>query len=575
MKTISGLTLALVSGFMLNGCAKAKAADAPVIDGAFEYREVYLPETMEENARKFGLNNVEEDWGIWGHNLGQVLPEKPSLSVYAKKDGNSVKEQYCFMSDHLFDYICEYIDRKYDEDETVRFAILPNDNGIVCLCSKCVEEGNTKNNASPAVFNMIARLAERYPNHIFFTSHYYTTKGLPKDTMPSNTGVLISAMDYPFSGGPTSQEQAFLQTLAEWKGKNDRVYIWDYVNNFDDYFTPYPVFSIMQSRLKQYEEYGVKGVFLNGSGADYSTFSDLKSQVLATMTANPDMDWKNYLRELAQSRYPVTGKLIADFMIAQEDFVTSKAQPLPLYDGVAKARQTYLPEKEFKEFHDSLRELRAQTKGDERKDIDKLLGALAMTRLELNRIDGNLVGNRNYIDDLKSASKDIKYYNESSWSIENFLSDYMFMLNHAQEVQGKNKLKGATLQALTGLDPDYRDLSILTDGMLALPSNYHDGNLLNTPAEALQIGVPRVPGMKKLRVWLTYNPPYKYNLPRLVRLLAGGVTVGNKVPDYPADNSGHTYVDFDIPSNRTGSLVVCIFKEPGSHSISVEEIEGF
>ena len=55
----------------------------------FEYREIHLPAlTEEEEAPKY-LNSIDRDWGIWGHNLSTVLPDKPSPSVYAK-DGISV-----------------------------------------------------------------------------------------------------------------------------------------------------------------------------------------------------------------------------------------------------------------------------------------------------------------------------------------------------------------------------------------------------------------------------------------------------------------------------------------------------
>ena len=63
------------------GCTPARKVES---ETAFEYKEVYLPQSLGKKAAELGLNSIDIDWGIWGHNLGVVLPEKHSESVYAK-----------------------------------------------------------------------------------------------------------------------------------------------------------------------------------------------------------------------------------------------------------------------------------------------------------------------------------------------------------------------------------------------------------------------------------------------------------------------------------------------------------
>ena len=326
----------------LIACVRARAFQQDA-NSAFKYREVYLPEGIGKNANQLGLNSLEEDWGIWGHNIRKILPAEHSESVYAKVNGTTHKNQFCFSSPRLFDYVSEFIDTRFDDSETIRFAILPNDNDIVCLCAKCVAAGNTKKNASPAVFNFINKLSERFPNHIFYTSDYRTTTGLPSDSLPGNTGVIISAISYPLNPNQTPQEQKFINRINDWSENTHRILVWDYINNFDDYFTPYPVFGAMQRRLQDYRDNHVSAIFLNGSGTDYSAMSDIKSEVLALLTADPDINWRDSLVNKARKQYPVAGQLIADFMLAQEDFVAERNANLPFYEGVEVALNTYLP----------------------------------------------------------------------------------------------------------------------------------------------------------------------------------------------------------------------------------------
>ena len=555
-------------------CSHARPIDQDSTKSVFKYREIYLPEAIGSNADTLGLNTLDSDWAIWGHNLGRVLPEKPSESIYAKVNGVVNKSQFCFSSNRLFEYICDFIDNEYGPNDHSRFAIIPNDNDIVCLCVRCVEAGNTKDDVSPAVFNMVKRLAERYPNHIFYTSDYRTTKNLPKEQMPPNTGVMVSAMDYPLSYAATPEEESFLNVLSQWGEKTHRILIWDYINNFDDYFTPYPIFGVMQNRLKNYRDNNVTAVFLNGSGTDASSFSHIKSLVLAEITANPDQDWKEILKQKATELYPVSGETVSDFIIAQENFIQENGKSLPLYEGVKVALDTYLPESQFVEFYKKLSELKDKAKGKEREELETLLAELSLTRLELNRIHGNVKDSKMYLDQLESlGKKNISIYSESGWPVERYIRDYRNILSHHHASRGKNKLAGVSLEALTPLDEEYRDLSLLTDGLLGMPSNYHNGNLITSPEKETKIAIPKKGIGKKIVAWFSVNPSFRIALPEEVTLTGEGIDPISLTPELIPEMPGHARVEFDIPSGLTGSYVLTVKKEPDTKSMAIEEIE--
>ena len=558
---------------LLYGCHHLRA-DNHVDGAAFEYRDIYLPVTDKSEFTDFELNNLDDDWGIWGHNLSNVLPEDPSYTIFATVNGNTEEEQFCFSSNHLYEYICNYIDDNYRRNDSIRFAIIPNDNTIACLCEECVALGNTRGNATPAVYDMVTRLAKKYPNHTFFTSHYLTTSELPKKPLPPNSGVLISAMEYPLAAGPTGKEDSFVKVLNSWKGKADKVYIWDYVNNFDDYFTPFPIFNVMQRRLKNYRDAGVDGVFLNGSGTDYSTFSRLKKAVLSQLLINPDLDWKELLKKYSRQFYPMAGDDIANFIIAQEEMVAAHGKPLPMYEGMYVARKTYLPEKEFVDFYNQLQIHKKQASGWEKEDLETMAEALSLSLLELKRVNGKLDEDGHLVRRLQRLpDKGIKTYNEGAWTIESYLENYAFLEENAMATEGKNLLKGTKLTPRTPLDEDYTDITIITDGLLGIPSNYHSGNLISSANPSLDIAIPRVEGLKRLKIWLPYHPAFKIGLPDEVWLNVGGVKVASKVPARPTGNSGHSFVEFDVPPS--GEIVVSLRKNPDVKTMAIDEIEGF
>lgn len=545
-------------------------------DTVFEYREIYLPCRNDPEMKQLRLDNLDTDWGLWGHNLARVLPKNPSRTVFATIDGRSNDEQFCFSSDVLFKYVVDYISDNYDEHDPQRFAILPNDNSLVCQCEQCRAKGCTASNATPAVQDMLERLAKRFPKHIFFTSSYLTTRSIPSKPMPENTGVLISAMDYDLCAKATPQEEAFRRLLAKWSSITKHVYVWDYINNFDDYITPFPIFNVMQRRFKFYKEAGVCGIFLNGSGDDNCSFSRLKLHVLAALLDAPDCtDWQALLKQKCEKMYPVTGECVAEFIIKQEEKVEENGKVLPLYQGVATARDIYLDEETFTSFHNKLQELLPKAQGEEYQEMILLYRSLMLTRLEIKRLHADTTGCSRMLDELEEAKESgLRIYSESFWTLDDYIRDFRAMLAKAKEMRPKNQLQGIRLTALTPLDEEYSDISILTDGLTGLPSNYHCGHLISSADPALKIALPTDKSLKRLHIELIYNTQFHMALPLSVKLSAGDKEIAAIEPS-PSDIVGRYVAEFDVPSSASGTLVLTFVRTPEERTMAIDEIMGW
>lgn len=555
---------------LLSGCAQVQPYTG---SSPFEYREIHLPALPEEEAPKY-MNSIDLDWGIWGHNLSVVLPDKPSPSVFAK-DGITVnKEQFCFSSDALYKYIREYIRDNYGSEPTMRFAILPNDNSIVCTCESCLECGNTEHDCSGAVHHLLERLCAEFPHHIFFTSHYRTTSKVPAKPLPENAGVLVSAIDFPLSSVHKEEEDEFTALLDKWSGLTRHLYVWDYINNFDDYFTPYPIFDVTRHRLQLYVKHGVNGVFLNGSGYEYSTLYKLKTHVLAALLEDPDTRWRPLLKSLCREKYPVTGDVICNFVTLQEDLATERGLSLPLYEGVPVAMKTYLPAKDFVQFHEDLLRLLPSAKGQEFEDVQKMSRAMMLTRLELKRISGDTFDCDDMLKGLEESKRQgVIAYSESGGSTASYLSEYRFMLEHFEEMFGRDVLKGVRLTPLTALDEDYSDITLLTDGLLGLPSNYHCGQLISSAKPALRISIPYRDGMRRLRVYMTRNVIYHIAFPESLTLTAGDRKLGTVVPTPIPGNLQRAVAEFDVSTVSKGTLVLTVTRDLEERTMAVDEIE--
>lgn len=402
-------------------------AVATVVSAAspFEFRALCTPSN---NNPKFwsieGTHNVDNDWGLWGHNLWRVIDKSVSKEVYAIVDGARDTTQFCFSSPILQKKIEEWIIDQWGP-KGQRFTIMPADNKKVCQCFRCKKMGNTRTNATPAVADMLRKLALRFPAHQFFMTAYHSTKTPPEKALPANAGVILSTMAIPFRVNPFENKgfRAFDEMLKAWKAVTPLLYVWEYNRNFDDYLSPYPCLNVMQERLRYFRKAGITGIFVNGSGYDYSSFDDVQSYVLAKLMMNTEQDVEALTRTFYNKYYPKTGAFIADYYLKLERRVRETNHILPYYGTIEEEIESYLDPEEFVAFWKELDKRSKALSGEERKRVGQMLTAFAYTRLMLHPTPDDRADLLIILADYKSVPG-LLNYKEAYSPIDEFLKEY-------------------------------------------------------------------------------------------------------------------------------------------------------
>ncbi len=555
----------------------------------FRYRDMHSPTNHQEDIRGIlGLNCIDRDWGIWGHNIAVTLPDEPDRSVYAYYDGKRAGSQFCFTSDKLFGYICDYIMDNCGDGNRIPyyFAILPNDNKIACMCSHCQAAGNSEGNATPAVTRMIRKLAMRFPNHIFFTSAYHTTVKPSKDRLPENAGVIVSTIDWqPGKELKEKNVSAFEQIIKEWSTKTDNIYVWDYVNNYDDYFSPYPILKSMQRRFRIYKENGIKGIFLNGSGYDYSTFEDMHTNLLAALMMNPDIEIEPLVKDYFHRVYPVAGSVISDFYcrLLQNEESTDKV--IPIYGGIDEKIDVFLDPKELVEFYDTITLLKNRADEEEAYSLRKLITALSFTRLEIARNagygdygfatlgeDNRLIVN-GYIHELLEIFNDgykafnlteINEVGDKSADYVNSWKEYILQAKYSP-----NAIYGKELAVTSGNGTQvYKGL---TDGAPGIPNSYYYGwNII--PEEEISITLPAV-NAAKLKMNFLSLPRHRIEIPSKIEIYSGDKLVSRHKPK-TAHKDGPQLITWEEKLGNAANRKELILKiySSGRYHIAIDEI---
>lgn len=428
LKVVYNLCLCVIG---LTSCNAQNKETAPV--SPFEFRGIYSPTNALDSIRdQLGTHHVDYDWGLWGHNLHKVVGENPDESILATIDGKKDKEQYCFSSEKMYDQLVEYIIDNFGDGEapgsSTRISIMPRDNKKSCTCKKCVASGNTATNATPAVTNMMRKLAERFPKHQFFTSAYHSTRMAPKEKLPSNVGVIISAIDLPTRVTFTENKgyRTFVGMVREWKEKTSLIYVWDYSRNYSDYLSPFPCLKVMQRRFQLYDRLGVKGIFLNGSGDDYASFDDMQTCILGKMMYDLALDIDAEVQKYYKNNYPKTGKLISDYYLKLERKVDESNHIIPLYGSMEEEIASYLNVKAFTDFRTQLEDAAEKVTGEEKEKLRYLLTALSFTQLQMLALtpsDDNQQLKAKLIEQLKGHKelKGMDNYGETNAVIDTYI----------------------------------------------------------------------------------------------------------------------------------------------------------
>lgn len=493
---------------------------------AFEYRSIYSPTNNDPDKFQIvAAGNVDYDWALWGHNLSQVLPEDVDESVYSSVNGNYNHDQFCFSSDILYKALENYVTKTEsaaaEKNGVARFVIMPNDNDIVCRCSECVAAGNTATSATPALTAMVVRLAKEFPNCQFFTSSYLTTEEIPKQKLPSNVGVIVSAIDFPmqyhFEGLPYTQK--FASQLKHWAKICSHVYVWDYCCNFDDYMTPYPCLNVLKTRLQFYLQNGVKGIMFNGSGNDYSSFDDVKTYVLSQLLINPDLDVTAATNTFYAKFYPKCGKMISDYYNSIENQVMTTGRVMGFYSGLIAVDSTINEHERFLFFIDKLDAASKKVSGNERTKLNQMLTAFNFTCLEDLSFPGMqkyIERKKIYLENLKgyTSFKNMENYRESNGKMADFIA-YMQTHNIYEGPGRGNLLFRRTIKSPTPLDEFSPPLGILTDGLKGTPFDYHANWMIFSRSDSLVLKVPYTGWGERLKIGLLYATPFRIVLPRL------------------------------------------------------------
>ena len=276
------------------------------------YSVRFTPEWMVKN----GINVC--DWyGPFKEEMGGSVVYGGFVHTLGQLTGTPNDSQPCLTDPENLRKVIANVRKILEENPNVNIvSVSQNDNWNYCQCENCAaidaEEGSNAGSLLRFVNAVADDIAEDYPDVLIDTLAYQWSRTPTKITKPRpNVCIRLCSIVCDFTHLLTDKDcgmnVSFCNDLVAWSEICDKIYIWDYTNNFRYCIPTYANLHVLRENMRFYAEHNVKGVFPQGNcGTPSGEFGELRAYLLAKLLMDPMMTEKEYythMNEFLQAYY--------------------------------------------------------------------------------------------------------------------------------------------------------------------------------------------------------------------------------------------------------------------------------
>ncbi len=274
---------------------------------------------------------------------------------FALRNGERTPNQLCLTNEKVVEIVTQEVldllSVQHDPDADMQIVSLTqHDNQDYCTCDSCkaIDEANGSQSGTMITFvNEVARRVKQnggYENVVFDTFAYQYTRKAPKQVKPRED-VVVRLCSIECCFGHTLDDEGcslnadFMNDLREWGKICNRIYIWDYVNNYRETACIFPNFGVMQRNVQIFCENNVRGVYEEGnyyiSECD-AEFGEMRTYLLSKLMQDPYLDYSAEMNGYLNAVYGEGGKYIREFIDIMTAHAVTDKKHLSIYQHSEK-----------------------------------------------------------------------------------------------------------------------------------------------------------------------------------------------------------------------------------------------
>ena len=358
----------------------------------FEYRFFYQELGFDKQYNNFNkLNgfyleketgfNGFEDTGSTVHNFLRLFgydkyfiahPEYyPLIDNKRTSEGlkvNDGRRMPCLSNEGVFQIIKKALKQRINQSPDLKIWNISQPDGIsgpndYCNCKLCKPKHDAGNNGlSETLFPFINRLAADFPNKIIRTLAYNITaaphKGistlsdgrkLATGEMMPNVEIMFTLTDndksQPLATSSDIKAVLFRQYIDQWSQKGVKLFIWEYIVNFNYYLFPFPTIHTIKDNFTYFRSKNVKSLFIQCSSMEQSSFSELNAFIYSKMMWDSSQDINLLIEEFCKDFYGNASQEMLAYILALLSYAkNNKFTPLNPFGGIGSLVHLSNPE---------------------------------------------------------------------------------------------------------------------------------------------------------------------------------------------------------------------------------------
>jgi len=316
-----------------------------------EYREVFYTSAFDgdwavrnkmngSHARLDSVRGGKITYSHFVHTFYELVPPGEYFDAhpeyFALVDGERRRQgaQLCLTNPDVLEIATERVKEwMRDAPEATIFSVSQNDGeGGFCECPACAALDEREGSHAGTMINfansIAAAVEEEFPDKYIDTLAYFYSMKPPATIRPRHNVIvrlcsIVCCRRHPIAECSMGTSREFAEALAGWSAVAPKLYVWDYVTNFNNYIQPFPNWQVLRPNIRFFVNNNVKGVFEQGnySPGGGGEFAELRAWLLAKLLWNPDYDVQRGMREFLEGYYGPAAPMIARYIGRLEAWV--------------------------------------------------------------------------------------------------------------------------------------------------------------------------------------------------------------------------------------------------------------
>ncbi len=268
--------------------------------------------------RKWGLNGED---GVENRIIG-------FCHTMERLTGVPQNQQPCLSDENVYQKVLAGVRQWIKENPGCRIiSVTQNDNCNYCRCPKC-EALAKKENQSGVMLTFVNRLADEikdeYPDVNLLTFAYQYTRKPPVTIKPRDNVIMWlcsieCCFSHPLDDPKCKLNAAFHEDIVKWSSIAKKVYVWDYITDYNHYCMPFANFHTLLPNTKFFVDNHVVAIYEEGGYQQKvnGEFRALRAYLTAQMLWDPAMTqdkWDALIKDFLEGYYGRGWKYIYQYI---------------------------------------------------------------------------------------------------------------------------------------------------------------------------------------------------------------------------------------------------------------------